>query len=225
MNNQQVLKLIGWGIALCLTLAIIHNVFISRHQESFKSGFETGYKRTKNHNTGEWLKYPIDYVRLSSPQALPDRIENATDSIPAGNSNIKIVPEDSLYSIWSKENIRTTTAKEWTLLLLGSIIYLTIFIVFINLIKLFSKGEVLHIKTYKNLLLLSFCVLLIPVFDYIFDYTVYTKMQTLFKGTAYEVVNTLKFDVFTFILGLVFLGLVVALKIGVAIKEENELTI
>lgn len=226
MNNQQILKLIGWSIALCLAAAIIHNVFLSRHQESFRSGYESGYTTTKDSNSVTWLKYPVDYVRLLNSKNASNRIDYATDSITYDTGNkIKIVPEDSLYSIWSSKDVRMNTGLERGLLIVEIVIYLIIFITFINLIKTFSKGEVLHLKTYKNSLLLSFCILLMPIFDYTYDYVVYMQMQKLFSETEYEVVDTLKFDFFSFILGLVFTAFVIAIKTGLAIKEENELTI
>lgn len=103
--------------------------------------------------------------------------------------------------------------------------YLLILIAFIRLISLFSKGEVLSKATYKNLLILAVCVILVPVFDYGYEYMDYMIKRDAFSNTNYQIVDESEFKSLTFILGLVFLGLVIALKIGVSIKEENELTI
>lgn len=219
-SKQQLIKLIGWAMGLCLAVIILVGLFDTSSRSNFRAGWdsvdccdEVGGMQERNLSR--------DFVKLSKINNEKNLLND--DRKDAAIKSLK--EEETLYSYSYEEGTNKKPIYLTVLLIFSLIIYTIMFVSIVRLVKLFSKGEVLTKSTYKNLLLLAFSIILTPVVDYLYAYAEYLQQVSYINLPNFSVVNEAQFNVFLFLLGFIFLGLVVAVKIGIEIKEENELTI
>lgn len=216
--NKIFLKLIG----LAITLTCLSWFVFGGHLDQAIAGFKEGSGIQHIDPSSQQLTEVFyTHVLLKNKHEQPSQQELTLKD----QHVIQYQQNYGQYTLISRTDIPNLPFYFYFVLLVEFIVFGILVLNMILFIQKLINGEIFHQTTYTSLLYIGLTLILFPIADYLMMYIQWKAINELFIQTTFEVIKDFSFHFSWTVGGFMVLAMVMAMKLGIKIKEENDLTI
>lgn len=209
-KSKLYLRIIGGLIILVSILSF----FFSPSYEHFKQGFKQGLYDGQNGvcSTNETVT-----VKSNSDISLQENSLKKVNLIATVDTIDVTLKGETIY-------YRTPLYAHLFMFLIICI-YSLMLITFIYFLGRLTKGEIFEKSTYKSLNILGFSAVIVPFLEYIHSCITFNTKAAVLQTVQLTMVNSNTFNFCSLLGGLLIIAFAIAFRLGIKIKEENDLTV
>lgn len=211
LQARPCLRFIGGLIILTTILSF----FYGSNYENIKREYLHGFYDGKNGicSTDEVITVKDNSLNIDAFSSSLNKIDLATKT---KNINIEIKGPNIYYK---------TSFFAYFLMFMYITLYIIMFISFIYFLKRLMKGKIFEKSTYNSLNMLGISMIVLPFVEYFYNYFIWISKSKTLKTINLELVNTNDFNSYLLIAGLFMIAFGISFRLGINIKEENDLTV
>lgn len=196
-------------IGALFIVSLIAMFFLGGSYNNFKNGFKDGI-------TGN---YSFEgKINISENVKIPQLAKFEENGIKTNIKNIDI-------SLKSKSKYYKEPFYSKFFMLATMFFMMTMLLSLLFFIARLSKGEIYEKSTYNSLIILGISMPIISTLKYLYECSIWHAEAEALKQYNIDIINTNSLDFYMIIGGLFVIMIAFSLRLGINIKEENDLTV